>query len=115
MTVINTRAGCRGSLSFEGLVTSGKQYHRTCQRPNTERGYQPRVEGGRTSWRGSLDREHGEPAVLLDLCLHEAEKQLGNGLHQALTQVLSPAPSTLSFTLKDIPRGRVQLLSSFGR
>lgn len=73
------------------------------------------MEGGRTSWRGSLDREHGEPAMLLDLCLHEAEKQLGTGLHQALTQVLRPAPSTLSFTLNDIPQGRAQLLSSFGR
>ena len=98
-----------GSLSSEGLVTSGKEYHRTCQRPNTERGYQPRVEGGvppmggRTSQSGSLDREHGQPAVLLDLCLHEAEKRLGSGLHQAPTHVLSPAPSTLSFTLNNIP------------
>lgn len=50
--------------------------------------------------------------MLLDLCLHEAEKQLGNGLHQALTQCSAPAPSTLIYS-HDIPRGRVQLLSSF--
>ena len=102
-----------GSLSSEGLVTSGEQYRRTCQRPNTERGYQPSVEGGvppmgggtnpegklgqgaREAWTGSTGS--------LDLCLHKAKKQLGATLHQARTQVPSPALSTLSFTLNNSP------------
>lgn len=36
MTVINTRAGDAGSLSSKGLVTSGEQHRRTCQRPSTD-------------------------------------------------------------------------------
>lgn len=77
--IINTGAG-RRRLSSEGPVTSGEQYGRTCQRPNTERGYQhPGREGGpptggRQTWRKSLDREHRETAAFLGLCLHRGRE-----------------------------------------
>lgn len=90
-----------GSLSSKGLVTSGEKYQRTCQRPNTESGYQHTVEGRappwggrhtqREAWTGSTGRlQH----AWISACT-KAKEKLGATLHQARTQVPSPALSTL--------------------
>lgn len=110
MTVINTRAGDAGSLSSKGLVTSGEQHRRTCQRPSTDgagismlwRAQSPPMEEGQGQ-RRSLGREHGEGPALLSSCLPQAEEKLGATLYQALTQVPSPVPSTVFLTLNNLP------------
>lgn len=86
-------------LSSEGPVTSGEQYGRTCQRPNTERGYQHPVKmgvppmGGEANLEGKLGQgAQGDCSIPA----YTKAKKVEITLHQALTPVPSPVLSTVS-------------------